>query len=422
MKVKSLAITLLLVGLLGSAGPALAQPDPCKDLAKLKDLSKLGDLSKLPDLSKLDNLRLPDMSQLARLSELTALAELGDLSAEINEALADLPQLGNVSPRIRSRLLERQQAPPRPPRPPAPPRPPRSRGPEQTEQFSKTFRVGRTGSLDLTNMAGDVVVTGGTGEDIVIEATKRTRQDSDAKSQLQSVTIDAVERAGRVEVRTRYPQNTRDVHVSVDYRVTVPSGADVNLHAVAGDVHVTNVNGALRLDCVSGDVWVENADRIEALKSVSGDVTVTRGGGADVRIATFNGTLTLRNLKVRSLDASTVSGDVAVTDTAADRAVVKTLSGDVDYVCPLAPNGRYEFSAHSGDVRLTPTSNTGFEIDANTFSGEIRTTMSITMKEGQLQERHVRHEIRGTYGDGSALVTVKTFSGDVTVGKTAGGR
>ena len=27
------------------------------------------------------------------------------------------------------------------------------------------------------------------------------------------------------------------------------------------------------------------------------------------------------------------------------------------------------------------------------------------------------HEVRGTFGDGSALLIVKTFSGDVTVGR-----
>jgi hypothetical protein len=27
------------------------------------------------------------------------------------------------------------------------------------------------------------------------------------------------------------------------------------------------------------------------------------------------------------------------------------------------------------------------------------------------------HDVRGTYGDGSALLIVKTFSGDVTVGR-----
>ena len=27
------------------------------------------------------------------------------------------------------------------------------------------------------------------------------------------------------------------------------------------------------------------------------------------------------------------------------------------------------------------------------------------------------HDVRGTYGDGSALLVVKTFSGDVTVGR-----
>jgi len=31
------------------------------------------------------------------------------------------------------------------------------------------------------------------------------------------------------------------------------------------------------------------------------------------------------------------------------------------------------------------------------------------------------HEIRGTFGDGSAFVLVKTFSGDVVVGKAGAG-
>jgi DUF4097 and DUF4098 domain-containing protein YvlB len=411
MTTKSLTSMLLMIAVLAVAAPALGQQDPSKDLSKLADLSKLqdlaklGELSRLPDLSRLDHLQLPDLSALGRLSELAVLSELGDVSAQVEAALRDLPDL-HASPRLRvlPRALRHQN------------RQGVRRGPEQTEKFSRTFRVGPNASLDVSNVSGDITVTAGSGDQIVVDATKRTPQGADAQQQLQAVTIEAVERAGRVEVRTRYPQDSRHLHTSVDYAVTVPPGTAANIHSVSGDVHVTNVKGALRIDCVSGDVQVENADQVEGVKSVSGDVTVTGGAGNDARVGTINGELTVRNFKVRSLDASTVAGDVKLTDVAADRAVVKTMSGDVDYVGPFAHGGRYEFTAHSGDVRLTPTSNTGFEINADTFSGEIRTTMPITLKEGQLQAR-VRHEIRGTYGDGSALVTVKTFSGGVVVGK-----
>ncbi len=424
MTTKSLTITLLLVGLLAPAGPALAQSDPCKELSKLPDLGRLGDLSKLGDLarlrdlpqlrdlSKLDSFRIPDVSGLARLSELAVLSELDGLSADLDAALRDVPNMRDFSLRARmpSHALRqnRREAT-------------RARGPEQTEKFTKTFRVGQKGSLDLTNVSGDIVVNAGAGDDLVIDATKRTPQGADAQRQLQAVTIEAVERAGRVEVRTRYPQDAHDIRTSVDYNITVPAGAAVNLHAVSGDVRVTNVKGELRIDCVSGDVQVDNADQVAAVKAVSGDVTINGGAGSDARVGTINGQLNVRNFKARSVDASTVSGDVTLTDVSSDRAVVKTISGDVAYAGAFARNGRYEFTAHSGDVRLTPTSDTGFEIDANTFSGEIRTSMPITLKEGQVQAR-ARHEIRGTYGDGSALVTVKTFSGGVTVGKrgTAG--
>jgi DUF4097 and DUF4098 domain-containing protein YvlB len=398
MTTKHLTTVLLLVASLALAGPALAQSDPCKERSKLAELSRLADLAQLGQLS-----------QLAALSQLEALSQV-----------ADLPQLGQLPPsrdlsrfrdlsRLRALGQDRQ--------------PSRRSGPEQTERFTKTFRVGRTGSLDLSNVSGDITVTAGPGEDIVIDATKRTRRGADAQGALQSVTIEAVERAGRVEVHTRYPERANNIHTSVDYVVTVPAGASVNVHSISGDIHVTGVKGALRADAISGDVGIENADQIEQLKSFSGDVTVSGGAGTDVRASVINGDLTLRNVKARSLDVMTVSGDVKVIDAAADRAGVKTISGAIEYTGPFARNGRYEFKAHSGDVRLMVTSNTGFEINADTFSGSIQSTVPLTLKEGELPAPRgrravlVRREMKGTYGDGSALVTVSTFSGDVTIAK-----
>jgi DUF4097 and DUF4098 domain-containing protein YvlB len=199
--------------------------------------------------------------------------------------------------------------------------------------------------------------------------------------------------------------------------VTVPAGTALDLHSVSGDIQVTGVKGNLRTDCISGDVHIEGADRIEQVKNVSGDVTVDGSAGTDVRISSISGEVTLRNFKARSIDLSTVSGGLKLTDVTADRAGVKTMSGDVEYVGPFARSGHYEFTAHSGDVRLSPTSTTGFEIDAQTFSGDIRSDMAITLKPGEVQPGHGRHVMQGTFGDGSALITVHTFNGDVTIAK-----
>jgi len=71
---------------------------------------------------------------------------------------------------------------------------------EVTEAFSRTVRLPRGGTLDLQNVAGDIVVTGGGGNDIRIEAVKRVRPRvaDEAQAQLRAMTIEVTERGDRV--------------------------------------------------------------------------------------------------------------------------------------------------------------------------------------------------------------------------------
>ncbi len=393
-------VALLLLASLGLAAPALAQgagqaplspkPAPAAD----PDLSKLcAELSRLGD-------QISQISELAALSavqDLQVMPDLGDL-----RALRHLPELRGLSRAHDARQREHQS---------------RRGGPEQTEKISRTFKVGRTGALYLVNVSGDVVINAGAGDDIIVDAVKRVRQGSDAQQQLNAVTVDATQQGSRVEVRTRYPEGGGNFRASVDYTITVPAGTSLDIHSTSGDIHVTGVKGALRADCTSGDVRIEGADQIEQVKTVSGDINVAGSGGGDVRVANYSGDITLRGLKARSLDVNTISGEARLTDVTAERATVKTVSGDVDYSGPFARGGRYEFTAHSGDVRLTPTSGAGFEVDARSFSGDCRSDMPLTLRPGTMPQGHQHRELKGTFGDGSALVTVHTFNGDVIIGK-----
>ena len=270
------------------------------------------------------------------------------------------------------------------------------RGPEQTDRVTKTFRVGRTAALELSNISGDIVVTGGPGEEIAIEA---------------------VERGGRVEVRTVYPRMSNN-RVSVDYRVTVPAGTSVDVKSVSGDMKVTGVKGDLRAESVSGEVRAETGGQAARVKSVSGDVELTGvSGSGDVNVGSVSGDVTAKNIKCRNLDAGSVSGEVRLIDVDCERSQVSSISGSLEYAGPLQKGGRYELKAHSGNVRLALSGTTGFEVDASTFSGTIRTDLPITLKAAGEGRERTRQSLRGTLGDASALVVIKTFSGDVTIAK-----
>jgi DUF4097 and DUF4098 domain-containing protein YvlB len=280
----------------------------------------------------------------------------------------------------------------------------------------------RDGRLTLSNISGDITVTGGSGDEVSIDALKRGRGD---QARLAAVRILVDDRPGRVDIRTEYDEMRRNNNVSVDYTITMPASATLEVKSISGSVKVTGVQGAVRAETVSGSVTTSGTPRLETAKSVSGDIDLTNAGtDADLSAGSVSGSVRAKGLKARSLDLGTVSGDVVLVDVSCERLGVKSVSGTVEFSGTLARNGRYDVNSHSGTVRLTLGGNTGFELNANTFSGSIRSELPLTIG-GDRDVNRIEDRRRGvnnrtihaTYGDGSAALTVRTFSGDIVIAK-----
>lgn len=288
---------------------------------------------------------------------------------------------------------------------------------QQTEKFSKTVPLAKGGSLDLSNISGDIVITGGAGDQVVIDAVKRGRTAEDLKV----VSIEVTTSATRVEVRTQYPSDHRNVNASVDFTVTVPRGAVVTVRSVSGDLKLATIDGALRAETVSGDVSITSALQLESAKSVSGDVVVeTAGNSADISAGSVSGGVTMRAVKARGIDTNSVSGDVNLTDITSDHVKANSISGDIVFAGPLAKGGRYSLQSHSGDITVYANDKAGFEVSASTFSGDFTSDLQLVVKsggEGDRDRTGHRHsqQVRGTYGDGGALLELNAFSGDVKI-------
>jgi DUF4097 and DUF4098 domain-containing protein YvlB len=288
--------------------------------------------------------------------------------------------------------------------------------PGVTEKISKSFKVGPSGTLDVANVSGDVIVTEGGTDTIVIDAVKKYRGPAaDAKDQLARATIEMVERAGRVEVKTTY--TARNTRVSVDYTVTAPAGTSVFAHSMSGDVRVTNIKGEVRVDTVSGDATATGTPAATLVRTMSGDATAI---GIDhqneLRVSTISGNVVIRSARARTVDADSTSGDVALTDVICDRAMVKAFSGDIAYSGSLSKAGRYQFQSQSGEIQLTLVGTSGFELDASTFSGSVRSDFPVTVPAGQPVGGHaVRKSLRGVVGSGGPTLSIKAFSGDISI-------
>ena len=137
-------------------------------------------------------------------------------------------------------------------------------------------------------------------------------------------------------------------------------------------------------------------------------------------LSTVSGTVIGTGLKVRTLEAGSVSGDVRLTGSHVERLEARSVSGNIEFDAPLTKGGRYEFTSHSGNVRIVLTGNTGFELDADTFSGSVRSDVPVTLRSIGQSERERRgstRAIRGTYGDASAILSVRSHSGSVVIRK-----
>jgi DUF4097 and DUF4098 domain-containing protein YvlB len=299
------------------------------------------------------------------------------------------------------------------------PRPrPDPQGPEQTERLSRTFAIGANGSLFLNNISGDIEIKAGSGNEIRIEALKHGKgsSDEDARRQLQNINVTMNEVSGRVEIKTYHAGRTN--RGWVDFTILVPASTHVEVQSVSGDLQLHGLKGELRAETASGDVTGSGLGRVSSLKTLSGSLRINGvESDGNVSLSAVSGEVTVENLKARSVDANSVSGDVTLKGCACNRVHLESVSGDLKYVGQIDKAGRYEIKTHSGGIQLAVPASAGFEVEANSFSGDIRFDPPITSILSQGRGHGMGQLAHGVVGSGGASVELSSFSGDILVNR-----
>jgi DUF4097 and DUF4098 domain-containing protein YvlB len=272
---------------------------------------------------------------------------------------------------------------------------------DSQSRIDTTFAFNRNGVVDLRQTSGDVVVTAWDRAEARVRAyAERGRVRWDLSSSRISVDVESVR--GRVG-------DTR-------FEVSVPVGVRVIARSRSGDVSVRGTRGPVDARSQSGDVVVSDAtDRI-VLESVSGDVRAAQLSG-DVSAESVSGTIEARGV-TGGIRVETTSGDVSATGVTSKSVYVETVSGEVEYEGNIDPGGRYEFRAHSGDVRLEIPENSSAQFSVQTYSGSLDTAFPLTLLPGQRTTGRPRR-FEFTLGDGNARVTAESFSGDIVLTRRA---
>jgi hypothetical protein len=221
-------------------------------------------------------------------------------------------------------------------------------------RFEKTIDESRplaaNGVFELHNTNGSVRLVSWDEPRVRIEAVKR----AGSERALEELKVEVSGEGDRVSVQTRYPRHRWfGGSAQVEYRVSVPRGARVQLG---------NVNGRVEVDGVAGEV--------EAA-TVNGSVDVTHAGG--------------------KVEASSVNGSVEVEMARVD------------------PAGRSSLSTTNGSVRLTLPRDASADVVAHTVNGRVRCDFDLA--DGQKSRR----KLEGRIGGGGARFELASVNGSARI-------
>ncbi|MDH4197482.1 MAG: DUF4097 domain-containing protein [Candidatus Aminicenantes bacterium] len=286
------------------------------------------------------------------------------------------------------------------------------------EKFQKTEALPKDGRVVLVNVSGTVEVRSAKEDVVRIDALKRSEASSldKAKENAAQVTIEIVREGSTLRIETKYPKTKKfwgsdSLNVSVDYKVSIPEKASIDLRNISGSAELLAIGGALKAEVVSGNLVVRGATAGCEAKVTSGGLEVFDVVG-DAYLTNTSGEITAARIK-GSVEAGVVSGTLDIREVTEARSISgQTVSGNCYVQAKILPQARISLKTHSGDLRLVLPADTGFELDASCFSGVIESEFPVTAV-GKISAR----QVRGTVGGGGASVNLKAFSGNIELRK-----
>ncbi|HVN43482.1 MAG TPA: DUF4097 family beta strand repeat-containing protein [Steroidobacteraceae bacterium] len=272
------------------------------------------------------------------------------------------------------------------------------------EPINKRAAAPANGSVEISNTAGHVQVTGWDRNEVEVTGTLGKGADHLEFTSTGSVT----------RVQVVLPSKAWHVEDS-DLEVKIPLGSRLQVNTVSADIRAQGVQGAQRLQSVSANITTETAGDDVECKTVSGNVTVNGSGHKGLlTITTVSGDAVLNRVE-GEVNVNTVSGNVTVGAGAMSRSRLRSTSGDLAVSSQLAADARYDVESISGGVRLELAGPVSAEFDLSSFNGEIRSCFG--PKAVRTSEYAPGKELRFTEGRGEARVRIRTMNGNISLCK-----
>ncbi len=193
----------------------------------------------------------------------------------------------------------------------------------------------------------------------------------------------------------------------VDFELTVPVSAALEISAPFADVRITGTQGNVSVQTVEGDIHVEGGRGQVDLQAVAGDVMVF-GSEATVQAASVDGDVMLTDVS-GDVEAQTVDGDVILKDASSDNVQAATVDGDILWDGDILDSGRYSFVTHDGDIIVGVQPGANAKVSVASFDADFEIDFEASLEPGEQESRRFSFVL----GSGSARMELESFDGSI---------
>jgi len=259
----------------------------------------------------------------------------------------------------------------------------------RAERLERYFPASDDTVVEVRNLNGQVTLQSWDRPQVKVVALRRSL----------AVETHFEQTANRIHIHTHLLQSSAPASERVvDYEIWAPAGARLQVNLETGTLRVENFTNELTVETVAAAVYLRNLTGHTAVKTLNGSVTAERCAGR--------------------LEATSISGSLRFLETASDRLIATTTSGDILYQGDFRPGGSYDFVNHEGLIELLVPTTASFELDARSVQGQVENDFPLKPRaHGRVPKRSALSSLFGTVHRGEAMVRATSFSGTIRLRK-----
>lgn len=257
---------------------------------------------------------------------------------------------------------------------------------QNDENIQRSFPANPGATLRVENYKGTIHVTASDTNQVTVSAVKRfSGNDADRKWWMENTKIEFENSPDGVEVNVRYPNQTWNCWfcdhgnyiAQVELEIRVPRRINVDLDGYKPDIHITSVQGSVKIKSYKAPMTVE---------STNGPITID----------TYKDNIHLKNVAVH--------GGLQIKSYKAD--------AEID---ARALDGATRLETYKGSIVLRVPADMGLNVD---FTGDRRGSFHTNLP--LAVQTSGRSDIRGTINNGGTELILRTGRGSVSLEKLAG--